>query len=104
MYARILKGNMGYDQFTVPDTIAVEPTFVTFTLALANICPWLLVPFSQISLKNSELKTTHNTSRDCRVHFFRQPVLEIAVFKELKRAMSAGEHAFTLRLCKLLIV
>ena len=27
----------------------------------------------QISLKNSELKTTHNTFRDCRVHFFRQP-------------------------------
>ena len=24
-------------------------------------------------LKNSELKTTHNTFRDCRVHFFQQP-------------------------------
>ena len=34
--------------------------------------PWPLVPFFQISLKNSELKTTHNTFRDCRVHFFRQ--------------------------------
>ena len=32
-----------------------------------------LVIFFQISLKNSELKTTHNTIRDCRVHFFRQP-------------------------------
>ena len=41
------KGNMGYDQYTVQ--------------------------FSQISLKNSELKTTQNTFRDCRVHFFRQP-------------------------------
>ena len=26
--------------------------------------------FFQISLKKSELKTTHNTFRDCRVHFF----------------------------------
>ena len=24
------KGNMGYDQYTVPDTVAVEPTFVAF--------------------------------------------------------------------------
>ena len=23
-------GNMGYDQYAVPDTIAVEPTFVAF--------------------------------------------------------------------------
>ena len=28
--ATIPKGNMGYDQYTVPDTVAVEPTFVTF--------------------------------------------------------------------------
>ena len=24
------KGNMGYDQYTVPETVAVEPTFVAF--------------------------------------------------------------------------
>ena len=24
------KGNIGYDQYTVPDTVAVEPTFVAF--------------------------------------------------------------------------
>ena len=29
--------------------------------------------FFQSSLKNSELKTTHNAFRDCRAHFFRQP-------------------------------
>ena len=31
------------------------------------------MPFFQISLKNSELKTTHNTFRDWHGHFFRQP-------------------------------
>ena len=47
--------------------------FCYFPLALTNKRPWPLVPFFQISLKNSKLKTTHNTFRDCRVHFFRQP-------------------------------
>ena len=61
MNATIPKGNMGCDQYTVSDTVAV------------NIRPWPLVPFFQISLKNSELKTIHNAFRDCRVHFFLQP-------------------------------
>ena len=30
VHATIPQGNMGCDQFTVPDTLAVEPTFVTF--------------------------------------------------------------------------
>ena len=30
VHVTILKGNMGYDQYTVPDTIDVEPTFVAF--------------------------------------------------------------------------
>ena len=69
MHATIPKGNMGYDEYTIPDTVAVELSFFCFPLALSNISPWPFVPFFQISLKNSELKTTHNTFRDCRVHF-----------------------------------
>ena len=30
VHATIPKGNMGYDQYTVPDTVPVEPTFVAF--------------------------------------------------------------------------
>ena len=30
VHATILKGNMGYDQYTVPDTVADQPTFVAF--------------------------------------------------------------------------
>ena len=30
VHATISKSNMGYDQYTVPDTVAVEPTFVAF--------------------------------------------------------------------------
>jgi len=30
VHATIPEGNMGYDQYTVPDTVAVKPTFVAF--------------------------------------------------------------------------
>ena len=30
VHATITKGNLGYDQYTVSDTVAVKPTFVAF--------------------------------------------------------------------------
>ena len=45
VHATIPKGSMGYDQY-----------FCCCPLALTDICPWRLLPFFQISLKNSELK------------------------------------------------
>ena len=30
VHATIPKGKMGYDQYTVPDSVAVEPAFVAF--------------------------------------------------------------------------
>ena len=71
--ATIPKGNVGYDQYAVPDGCSCRTYFCCFPLALANICPWPLAQFFQISLENRADKTTHNTFRDCRVHFFRQP-------------------------------
>ena len=76
VHATIPKGNIGYDQRTFPDTQSCRIYFCCFPLALENIRPWPLVPFSQISLKNSELKITHSTFRDCCVHFFQQPFLK----------------------------
>ena len=67
------KSNMGYDQYTVPNDCSCRTYFCCFPLALTNLCPWPLVPFFQISLENRADKTTHNTFRDCRVQFFRQP-------------------------------
>ena len=72
-HATIPKGNMGYDQYTVRNDWSCRTYFCCFPLVLANICQWPPVPFFQISLKNSALKATHKTFRDCRVHFFRQP-------------------------------
>ena len=46
---------MGDDQYTVPNTVAIEPTFVVgFPLALTSIRPWPLVPLFQISFFFSE--------------------------------------------------
>ena len=73
VHATTPKGNMGCDQYTVPNDCSCRTYFGCFPLGLANICPWPLVPFFQISLENRADKTTHNTFQDCRVHFFRQP-------------------------------
>ena len=73
VHATTPKGNMGYDQYTVPNDCSCRTYFCCFSLALANICPWPLVAFFQISSENRADKTTHNTFRDCRLHFFRQP-------------------------------
>ena len=76
VHATIPKGNMGYDQYTVPDDCTCRTYFCCFPLALANTFHGLSCQFFQISRKNSELKTTHNTFQDCRMHFFRQPFLK----------------------------
>ena len=80
VHTTIPKGNVGYDQYAVPDTVAFESSFCHFLLAFAKISLWPLVPFFQISLKNCELKTTHNTFRDGRVFLFPTTFLKIAVY------------------------
>ena len=76
---------MGYDQYTVPDDGSCQPHFCCFPLALANMSMAGLVLFFQISLKNSELKTSHNTYQDCRVHFFGQPFLRQLYIEDVSK-------------------
>ena len=64
VHVTILKGNMGYDQHW-----SCWKYFWCIALALGNIRPWPLVPLFQISMKNSQLKTTHNTFQVSRVKF-----------------------------------
>ena len=108
VHATIPKSNMGYDQYTVPDC-SCQTYFCCFPLLVANICPWPLEPFFQISLKNSELKATHNTFRDYRVHFFRQPFSKLYTLSKwahgcvnAKRNKSTRENDET-SLCELYI-
>ena len=50
------KGNMGYDQYTVPNDCRCRTYFCCFPLAIANICPWPRMPFFQTSLENRAAK------------------------------------------------
>ena len=43
VHATIPKGNMGYDQYTVPDDCSCRTYFCCFPLALENALPWPLV-------------------------------------------------------------
>ena len=74
------KGKVGYDQYNVPDDCSCRTYFCCFPLVLADICPWLLVQFFQMSLKNNESKSTRNAFRDCCVHSFPTTFLEICVY------------------------
>ena len=78
VHATTQTGSMGYDQYTVPHSVDIEPTVFVF-LALANVRQWPIVPFFQISLKNSELKNTHNTFRGLSRALFSTTCLELAV-------------------------
>ena len=57
MHSTILKGNMGDDQYTVPDDCSYRTYFCCFPLALANTFPW---PFMPILSNFSEKKRTQN--------------------------------------------
>ena len=68
VHATIPKGNMGYFWHC-----SCRTYFCCFALALGNRVHGLSCHSFKISMKNRDLKTTHNTFRDCRVHVFRQP-------------------------------
>ena len=84
VHATIPKGNMGYDQYTVSDDCSCQTYFCCFPLALANTLPRPLGPILSNFFKNSELKTTHNAFRDCRVHFFREPFSKLLYSQEYR--------------------
>ena len=56
MHATILKGNLGYVQYTVPNDCSCRTYFCYFPLAPAHICPWPPVPFFQMSLRTVHSK------------------------------------------------
>ena len=75
-------------------TVPVEPTLVAFLQHSQTHFRGLSHQFFQISLKNSELKTTHNAFRDCRVHFFRQPFSKQLYMEFSKSIQSMKKHYF----------
>ena len=57
MHATIPKGNIGYDQYTVPDDCSCRTYFCCIPLALANVRPW---PFVTILSNFFEKQRTQN--------------------------------------------
>ena len=60
MHLTIPKGSMGYAKYTVPGTVAVEPTFVPFVAILKHLQTYVYglsglshVPFSDNLSRNS---------------------------------------------------
>ena len=72
VHATIPKGNMGYDQYTVPDDCSCRTYFCCFLLALANTFLWPFVPILSHFFEKTKLKTAHNAIQDCRMHFSQQ--------------------------------
>ena len=80
VHATIPKGNMGYDQYTVPNDCSCRTYFCCFSLALANICPWPLVAFFQISSENRADKTTPQYLSGLSRALFPTTFLETAIY------------------------
>jgi len=81
VHATIAKGNMGYDQYTVPDDCGCRTYFCCFPLALANTFPW---PFVQILSNFFEKKRTQNHPQclsGLSRALFPTTFLEIAVYR-----------------------
>ena len=59
VHGTIPKGNMEYDQYAVPDPVAVKTYFNCFPSARANTRPRLLVPSFQISFSEEQRTQNH---------------------------------------------
>ena len=68
VHATIPKGSMGNDQYTVSDTVAVEPNFLLSFSTRKHTSMAFQATLSNF-FENSELKTTHNCFRERRVLF-----------------------------------
>ena len=78
VHATIPKGNYGICSIHCSWHCSCRTYFCCFPLALADIYPRPLLPFFQISLKNSELKITHRSGLSRAL--YPTTFLEIAVY------------------------
>ena len=75
VHATIPKGNVGYDQYTVPDTVAVEPTFAKFIQHLQTY-------FHDLSYHSFKFLWKTVNSRPPTIHF---AVVACTLFDNLSR-------------------
>ena len=82
MRATIPKGNMGYDQYTVPNDCSCRTDFCCFPVALANKCPWPLVPFFSIFFGEEGRQNHPQYLSGLSRALFPTTFLETAVYKK----------------------
>ena len=90
MPATIPKGNMGYDQYTVPDNRSCRTYFCCFPLALENTFPWPFVPILSNFFEEQRTQNHPQCLSGLSRALFPTTFLEIAVWNKKKSAASAG--------------
>ena len=94
MHATIPKGNMGYDQYTVPDDCSCRTYFCCFPLALANTFPWPFVPILSNFFEKKETQNHPQCLSGLSRALFPTTFLEIAVYKYLKSLPDTSSQIF----------
>ena len=80
MHSTIPKGNMGDDQYTVPDDCSYRTYFCCFPLALANTFPWPFVPILSNFFEKKRTQNHPQCLSGWSRALFPTTFLEIAVF------------------------
>ena len=80
VHVTIPKGNMGYDQYTVPDDCSCRTYFCCFPLALANIRPWPIVPILSNFFEKKRTQNHPQCLSGLSRTLFPTTFLEIAVY------------------------
>ena len=83
VHATIPKGNMGDDQYTVPDDCSCRSYFCCFSLALANTFQWPFVPIPSNFFEKKRTQNHPQCLSGLSHAFFPTTFLEIAVYNSL---------------------
>ena len=86
VHATIPKGNMGYDQYTVPDDCSCRSYFCCFPLALANTFPRHFVPIPSYFFEKKRTQNHPQCLSGLSRALFSTTFLEIAVYTSLYRS------------------
>ena len=82
VHATIPKGNMGYDQYTVPDDCSCRTYFCCFPLALEKTFSWPFVPILSNFFEEQRTQNHPQCLSQLSRALFPTTFLETAVFKK----------------------
>ena len=98
VHATIPKGNMGYDQYTVPDDCSCRTYFCCFPLALANTFPWPFVPILSNFFEKKRTQNHPQCLSGLSRALFPTTFLETAVSRTYSRCHMHGPYGLRIHL------